>query len=187
MSGKKRVMRITVSVLLIVVMILSIGALAHGGRTDSSGGHKDNKNKSGLGSYHYHCGGHPAHLHSGGVCPYSGSGSEKSATKKPSPTATPVPVKYVDGIAVPDWPDAFPIQKGSRGSVVKSMQKALIYMGYLNDAADGIFGVNTDAAVELYYADIYDSFFDYDGSVDEALYIAIMKSCEEIKELQDAA
>lgn len=26
---------------------------AHSGRTDSSGGHKDNKNKSGLGSYHY--------------------------------------------------------------------------------------------------------------------------------------
>jgi len=46
---------------------------AHSGRTDSSGGHHDNKNVSGLGSYHYHCGGHPAHLHDGGVCPYSSS------------------------------------------------------------------------------------------------------------------
>lgn len=44
---------------------------AHSGRTDSNGGHRDNKNKSGLGSYHYHCGGHPAHLHTKGVCPYS--------------------------------------------------------------------------------------------------------------------
>lgn len=44
---------------------------AHSGRTDSSGGHKDNNNKSGLGSYHYHCGGHPAHLHENSVCPYS--------------------------------------------------------------------------------------------------------------------
>lgn len=44
---------------------------AHSGRTDSNGGHRDNKNKSGLGSYHYHCGGHPAHLHTNGVCPYS--------------------------------------------------------------------------------------------------------------------
>lgn len=44
---------------------------AHSGRTDSNGGHRDNKNKSGLGSYHYHCGGHPAHLHANGVCPYS--------------------------------------------------------------------------------------------------------------------
>ena len=34
-------------------------AEAHSGRTDSSGGHRDNKNKSGLGSYHYHCGGYP--------------------------------------------------------------------------------------------------------------------------------
>lgn len=41
----------------------SIVAEAHSGRTDANGGHKDNKNKSGLGSYHYHCGGHPAHLH----------------------------------------------------------------------------------------------------------------------------
>lgn len=55
-------------------------ALAHSGRTDARGGHKDNKNKSGLGSYHYHCGGHPAHLHQGGVCPYaSGSTAAKSA------------------------------------------------------------------------------------------------------------
>ena len=44
---------------------------AHSGRTDASGGHRDNKNKSGLGSYHYHCGGHPAHLHANGACPYS--------------------------------------------------------------------------------------------------------------------
>ena len=49
-----------------------IEAQAHGGRTDSQGGHRDNKNKSGLGSYHYHCGGYEAHLHPGGVCPYSG-------------------------------------------------------------------------------------------------------------------
>ena len=52
-----------------------ITAEAHPGRTDSSGGHHDNKNKSGLGSYHYHCGGHPAHLHPNGVCPYKSGGS----------------------------------------------------------------------------------------------------------------
>ena len=46
-------------------------AEAHGGRTDSHGGHRDNKNASGLGSYHYHCGGHPAHLHTDGICPYA--------------------------------------------------------------------------------------------------------------------
>ena len=43
---------------------------AHSGRTDGNGGHKDNQNKSGLGNYHYHCGGYPAHLHTAGYCPY---------------------------------------------------------------------------------------------------------------------
>lgn len=63
-------------------------AQAHSGRTDSSGGHHDNKNVSGLGSYHYHCGGHPAHLHSGGVCPYSSSAatSDTSTTSEVNTT-----------------------------------------------------------------------------------------------------
>jgi uncharacterized protein YjdB len=44
--------------------------LAHPGRTDSRGGHKDNQNKSGLGYYHYHHGYGP-HLHTNGICPYN--------------------------------------------------------------------------------------------------------------------
>lgn len=66
-----------------VPVSVEVVSYAHSGRTDSSGGHRDNKNKSGLGSYHYHCGGHPAHLHDGGVCPYTGGGkttSNSSAT-----------------------------------------------------------------------------------------------------------
>ncbi len=55
---------------LLVICSLVTTVSAHSGRTDSSGGHKDNKNKSGLGSYHYHCGGYPAHLHKSGYCPY---------------------------------------------------------------------------------------------------------------------
>ena len=55
---------------ILVILNLSVTVSAHGGRTDSSGGHKDNKNVSGLGSYHYHCGGYPAHLHTKGYCPY---------------------------------------------------------------------------------------------------------------------
>lgn len=73
---------------LLIVMtstFIGINSYAHSGRTDSSGGHKDNKNKSGLGSYHYHCGGHPAHLHTNGVCPYStSSSSNKSNTSSSS-------------------------------------------------------------------------------------------------------
>lgn len=77
-------------ILLIALSVISIGitTYAHSGRTDSSGGHKDNKNKSGLGSYHYHCGGHPAHLHTNGVCPYSSSSSKKSTSSSSKGTTS---------------------------------------------------------------------------------------------------
>jgi len=66
---------------------------AHSGRTDSSGGHRDNKNASGLGYYHYHCGGNPPHLHSNGVCPYSaGSSSNDSTSSNGSNTAKKVSI-----------------------------------------------------------------------------------------------
>lgn len=42
---------------------------AHPGKTDAEGGHKDKKNISGLGAYHYHHG-QSAHLHHDGKCPY---------------------------------------------------------------------------------------------------------------------
>lgn len=76
-----------IATLLIAISVISIGidGFAHSGRTDANGGHKDNKNKSGLGSYHYHCGGHPAHLHTNGVCPYSSSSSSgRSSTSSSS-------------------------------------------------------------------------------------------------------
>lgn len=78
-----------ISILLIATSIISIGinAYSHSGRTDSSGGHKDNKNKSGLGSYHYHCGGNPAHLHTNGVCPYS-SGKSTTSSSSSSKSST---------------------------------------------------------------------------------------------------
>ena len=71
----------------------AIEAEAHSGRTDSHGGHKDNKNKSGLGSYHYHCGGHSAHLHENGVCPYDTTVAET----KPAPTEAPTTAAPTQG------------------------------------------------------------------------------------------
>lgn len=69
---KKRIKKIIIaSIFGIIGVTLSFNVYAHSGRTDSSGGHKDKQNKSGLGSYHYHCGGYPAHLHPNGICPYS--------------------------------------------------------------------------------------------------------------------
>ena len=64
---------------LVLCLAVPLGAGAHSGRTDANGGHKDNKNVSGLGSYHYHCGGHEAHLHPNGVCPYASSASSSSS------------------------------------------------------------------------------------------------------------
>lgn len=66
-----------------------VPALAHSGGTDSQGGHHDYKNVSGLGSYHYHHGMGP-HLHPGGVCPYSSSGSSSSSgTSSSSSSSAP--------------------------------------------------------------------------------------------------
>lgn len=83
---RKNSKKILLTLLIIITSIfIEINSYAHSGRTDSSGGHKDNKNKSGLGSYHYHCGGNPAHLHTNGVCPYStSSSSSKSSTSSSS-------------------------------------------------------------------------------------------------------
>ncbi len=68
----------------IITVCISMSVYAHSGRTDSSGGHKDKKNKSGLGYYHYHCGGNSAHLHKNGVCPYSKSSSKSSKSTSKS-------------------------------------------------------------------------------------------------------
>lgn len=79
----------------LLVLVLSLSLLtpsgmteAHSGRTDSSGGHHDYRNASGLGSYHYHHGYGP-HLHSNGNCPYetthtssAKSSSSRSINKK---------------------------------------------------------------------------------------------------------
>lgn len=90
---KKRIFSILTICLMIIS--LSLSAFAHGGRTDGSGGHKDNKNKSGLGGYHYHCGGYPAHLHPGGVCPYTGGGSSSYSSTPKTVYATSITTKNV--------------------------------------------------------------------------------------------
>lgn len=83
-----------ISILLLVLSIFAIetDAYAHSGRTDSSGGHRDNKNKSGLGNYHYHCGGYPAHLHTNGICPYSSSSTSSGSSTSSSATSSSKPI-----------------------------------------------------------------------------------------------
>ncbi len=76
---KKRTIKF-LSIAVILCIIFTFPSYAHSGRTDSSGGHRDNKNKSGLGYYHYHCGGYPAHLHTNGICPYKDISVEDNST-----------------------------------------------------------------------------------------------------------
>ena len=84
-KSKKKIL----SFIIIILIIISLGinVYAHSGRTDASGGHKDNNNKSGLGNYHYHCGGNPPHLHTNGICPYSSN----SEPETPSSITTYTP------------------------------------------------------------------------------------------------
>lgn len=79
---KNKIKRLSKTIALLgILLAFPTTILAHSGKTDSSGGHKDKNNVSGLGSYHYHCGGYPAHLHDGGACPYSGSAKSSTTTK----------------------------------------------------------------------------------------------------------
>ena len=64
--------RIAAMLLFVFILSICVSVSAHPGGIDKSGGHKDKKNVSGLGSYHYHCDGRAAHLHGpSGLCPYS--------------------------------------------------------------------------------------------------------------------
>lgn len=81
---KRKIIKWLIAIITILILSQTI-TYAHSGRTDSSGGHKDKNNVSGLGSYHYHWGGNPPHLHTGGVCPYS-SASSSGSSGKSTPT-----------------------------------------------------------------------------------------------------
>ena len=106
-------------------------AQAHSGRTDSSGGHRDNRNASGLGSYHYHCGGYPAHLHENGVCPYTGSASSAAGSS-------------AQGAGTSRRSAAV------SSSTVKKVQKKLNRLGYECGTADGIMGSKSKKALKKF-------------------------------------
>lgn len=94
---KKRV----VSVLLVLVLMFCVPAYAHSGRTDSSGGHHDYNNVSGLGPYHYHHGYGP-HLHPNGICPYEQNTYSSSSNVSSSSKSSSQPVKVLGKTAASD-------------------------------------------------------------------------------------
>lgn len=98
--------------IVLMVCMLCTTVFAHSGRTDANGGHRDNKNVSGLGYYHYHCGGHPAHLHTGGVCPYSYAYSSNDSYGYSSQTHS-----HVENIIVHDFKQSLVIGETIEGRV----------------------------------------------------------------------
>lgn len=157
-----------------------IVAEAHSGRTDSSGGHKDNKNKSGLGSYHYHCGGYPAHLHNNGVCPYkssnnqssnktsqnsnnksdktsNGSTSNKNTSSKDSSSkdnsSKNTTNKDNSSKNTTSKDTSSKTSVNSEKETIKQIQLALNKLGYDCGEADGIIGKKTTAAVKKFQKD----------------------------------
>ena len=110
---------------------------AHSGRTDSRGGHRDNKNKSGLGSYHYHCGGHPAHLHENGKCPYDSSSSKTESSSSKSKSSTKSVKKT---------------SKNSKSTIMK-VQEKLNELGYNCGEVDGKVGKKTKKALKDFQRD----------------------------------
>lgn len=101
MIMKKREKIISIILAVLSIISIEVNTYAHSGRTDANGGHKDNKNKSGLGNYHYHCGGNPAHLHTNGICPYSSnknntSSSSSANTKETQTTPTTIEITKLE-------------------------------------------------------------------------------------------
>ena len=74
-------------------------------------------------------------------------------TPTPDPASiTPVPTAVPTDTPAPTDVPTRTLKKNSTGEDVKKLQQALIDLGYLNDAADGTFGANTQEAVIRFQA-----------------------------------
>ncbi len=72
--------------------------------------------------------------------PYIPPTAVPTAMVVPPPSASPAPID----------PSLTTVRSGDRGENVRTLQRRLIELGYLQDAADGIFGRNTKRAVERF-------------------------------------
>ncbi|MDO4548383.1 MAG: peptidoglycan-binding domain-containing protein [Clostridia bacterium] len=70
--------------------------------------------------------------------------------------------------------DVESMQRGSRGTQVQDVQSALIALGYLNDVADGSYGLNTVNAVRTFQRQLLPLSYNEDGIADGATqYLAL--------------
>lgn len=117
---KKLWKKIILFMMMSSLILQSTVTSAHSGRTDSSGGHHDYKNASGLGSYHYHHGYGP-HLHPNGSCPYQTSSGSRTGSK---------------------------LNKSQQE--IKKYQKMLNKLGYTCGTPDGLVGSKSKNAVRKF-------------------------------------
>lgn len=157
---------------ILTVTMCSVPAYAHSGRTDAYGGHHDYKNKSGLGSYHYHCGGHPAHLHTNGVCPYGNSSASTSSTKSSSGSSSGYSSSYSSGYSSSGYSSSY--SGGSSSSHTyntstnysqpkKSISKKVYVssnVGYLNGEPIQFYNIEGDSREFIIAEDLADYGFD---------------------------
>ena len=127
MSNTKR--RIFYVLCIIFFISFTLTAFSHPGRTDSSGGHYDYQNRSGLGGYHYHHGLGP-HLHPNGICPYGGNDS--SNTTSPS-------------ITINNYPSNLKI--GESSEIEYSVSNAISQYSYVTSDNPDIVKVNSDNTI----------------------------------------
>lgn len=131
-------------------------ATAHSGRTDSSGGHRDNKNVSGLGSYHYHCGSNPPHLHTGGGCPYSSNYNVNTASSSDSSGSTNLTASQTTVVSstISTSGKTVKLNSGSTVGISKELimivQDVLNQKGYDCGIPDGIVGNKTKEAISKF-------------------------------------
>ena len=134
---KKKYIKATISCYFVLIcsLCLAFPAYAHSGRTDSSGGHHDYNNVSGLGDYHYHHG-CPPHLHLDGVCPYGASNTETTIST-PVPTPPPSPA-----ISITNAPQQLNV--GDSAGLNYTIENATDYGAAVTSADETIVRVNSD-------------------------------------------
>ena len=75
------------------------------------------------------------------------STAKPSSTPRPTPAPTPTPTPAPNYAYLDDGADFTPLRVGDSGVPVESVQRALIATGYLDGAADGYYGPNTQQAI----------------------------------------
>lgn len=147
--------------LFLCCLIFAGTALSHSGRTDGSGGHRDNQNKSGLGGYHYHCGGYGPHLHPQGNCPYRGGSKANSFNSGVTPA--PAINTYNTGNTKTSL--------SNTEIFIKIAQEKLNKKGYYCGTPDGSMGAKTIAAIRQFQKD---NGLTVTGTLNETTYRKLM-------------